>query len=476
MEARRVESRQPHVSHEHDAQGIVRVAEPLGEPLPARLVSDMLLPVQGIRRRAGHHDLDGTLAVILVVPFWTQANQLAVQVDAYATAHADDHRFTFHRFQPLFEVFHDVFSDLQHALLCSDDRFQLGPLCLEFLRALDLFALGGLLEVGVDHRFFALVKCQLGKAALVVDGHSRLVFHGAPDVVDANVVAEDGPRVGVLELDGGAGKADERGIWEGVAHVAGVPVDEVVLASVGLVGDDDDVAPLGEGRVRVAFLFGEELLNGREDDSRDVHGELIAEVGPALCLRGRLAEEVLAAGECAEELVVEVVAVGEHHYGRVFHCLLSNDRPGVEGHCQALAGPLRVPDHSYASIASRPTRLSARLVAPSVLGDSRALQLCGPQGLVDSHSHSVELVVAGNLLNERATTVVLEYDEVADKGEEPLRIEYPLQHHLELGHLRTREGFSCHGAPGLEPFPARGQRADTRFISVGDHERLVHRK
>ena len=76
----------------------------------------------------------------------------------------------------------------------------------------------------------------------------RLVLDGALDVVDADVVAEDRPRVGVGLLDGRAGEADERGVGQRVAHVPGEAVDEVVLAAVGFVGDDDDVPPVGQQR------------------------------------------------------------------------------------------------------------------------------------------------------------------------------------------------------------------------------------
>ena len=38
----------------------------------------------------------------------------------------------------------------------------------------------------------------------------------------------------------------------------GVAVDEIVLAAVGLVGDDDDVAPLRKRRVGIALLLWEE--------------------------------------------------------------------------------------------------------------------------------------------------------------------------------------------------------------------------
>jgi len=72
--------------------------------------------------------------------------------------------------------------------------------------------------------------------------------------------------------------------------VAGVSVEEVVLAAVGFVGDDHDVAPSGEGWVDVVPVVGEEFLDGGEDDSPRRDGEEFPEVGSALCLDGDLAE------------------------------------------------------------------------------------------------------------------------------------------------------------------------------------------
>jgi hypothetical protein len=64
---------------------------------------------------------------------------------------------------------------------------------------------------------------------------------------------------------------------------------------------------------RSPFLLGEELLDGREHHAAGGDRELGAQVGAVGRLHGRLAQQVAAAGEGAEELVVEVVAVGEHH-------------------------------------------------------------------------------------------------------------------------------------------------------------------
>ena len=177
-----------------------------------------------------------------------------------------------------------------------------------------------LLELGVDLRPLGSFELQLGEPALVVDRHRGAVVDGALDVVDADVVAEDRARVGVGLLDRRAGEADERGVRQRVAHVAGEAVDEVVLAAVRLVGDDDDVAPVREHRVAVALLLGEELLDGGEDDAARRRPQSFARrsARSAACTGGWRSSS-LAARERAEELVVEVVAVGEHDERRVLH-------------------------------------------------------------------------------------------------------------------------------------------------------------
>ena len=64
---------------------------------------------------------------------------------------------------------------------------------------------------------------------------------------------------------GRAGEPDERRVRQGLAHVPGEAVDEVVLAAVGFVGDDHDVPPVRQERVLVLAFGREELLDRRED-------------------------------------------------------------------------------------------------------------------------------------------------------------------------------------------------------------------
>ena len=170
--------------------------------------------------------------------------------------------------------------------------------------------------------------------------------------------------------------------------------------------------------VRVALFLGVELLDRREHHAAGGDRQLLAQVGAALRLRRLLAEQVLAAREGAEELVVEVVAVGEDDDGRILHGRLACDGAGVEGHRQALARALCMPDDADAAVARRAAGLLASLVATALFTDAHnRARRGGPQGLADRDSHGVELVVAGHLLQEDAAAVVLEDDEVAEQRE-----------------------------------------------------------
>ena len=119
--------------------------------------------------------------------------------------------------------------------------------------------------------------------------------------------------------------------------MTGEAVHEVILAAVGLVGDDHDVAPFRQDGMAVAPVLGEELLDGGEDHAARGHRQLGPEIGAACRLRWRLPQQVLAAGKGPEELVVQIVAVGDDDDGGTGHGQLPHGGSGVEGHGQALA-------------------------------------------------------------------------------------------------------------------------------------------
>ena len=66
------------------------------------------------------------------------------------------------------------------------------------------------------------------------------------------------------------------------------PAQTIRMKAVGLVGDDDDVAPVRKHGVAVAGLGGHELPDGREDDATTADTELLAQVGAVGGLDGIL--------------------------------------------------------------------------------------------------------------------------------------------------------------------------------------------
>ena len=110
----------------------------------------------------------------------------------------------------------------------------------------------------------------------------------------------------------------------------------------------------------VALLFRKELLDRGEHHAARLDRQLGAQVGTAAGLGRGLPQQVLAAGERAEKLVVEVVAIRQHDDRRVLHPRLADDSAGKEGHGQALARPLGVPDDADAPVARIATRPASR--------------------------------------------------------------------------------------------------------------------
>jgi hypothetical protein len=221
VQARAVEAREPHVADDDDLEGVLRVSKAVPQKLPPLLVPNVRLPFRRIRSRARHHHLDRALVVVLVVPLRAKANNLVVQLYADAAAHANDHCLTVERLEPLFEVVHDILRDQPKSLLRSRDCLQASPFRLQTLLALDLFSLRHLLELFVHPRFFFFGQVELGKSAFIVNRHRCPVFHRPLDVVDGDVVTEDGACVAVVQLKRRPREPDEACIGQGIAHVAG---------------------------------------------------------------------------------------------------------------------------------------------------------------------------------------------------------------------------------------------------------------
>ena len=72
--------------------------------------------------------------------------------------------------------------------------------------------------------------------------------------------------------------------------MSGEPVDEIVLAAVGLVRDDNDVPSLREQGILLSLL-GEELLDRSEHNPARCDLEELLQLVPGLGLNGSLPQE-----------------------------------------------------------------------------------------------------------------------------------------------------------------------------------------
>ena len=181
------------------------------------------------------------------MPCRTEPEEAVVEVYTDTPAHTDDHCLAIERFLPLLIMIDDVFCDEGDSFLGPDYGFESRPLRFEILFLLYLFPLGYLLELAIDLRALLLIEIDLGKPALVVDRDGGLVFDRPLDVIDADVVPEDVP--GVLSSFSMGVPVNPMNLRAGgIPDMAGEPVDEVILATVGFVRDDDDVpAPVSSG-------------------------------------------------------------------------------------------------------------------------------------------------------------------------------------------------------------------------------------
>jgi hypothetical protein len=115
---------------------------------------------------------------------------------------------------------------------------------------------------------------------------------------------------------------------------------------VGLVGDDHDVVPVGEHGKTSSSSPGMNfwmVANTMPPDGRLASRR----ADPAGCrLHRLLAQQILGQREHAEQLAVQVVAVGDDDDGGVLHRRFLHHPGGEAGHGDALAAALGVPHHA----------------------------------------------------------------------------------------------------------------------------------
>src|SRR5574341_803181 len=133
-----------------------------------------------------------------------------------------------------------------NAFVRTDNCLKCRPLGLEFFLLFNFFAFGDFLELLVNVRTFLLVQLQFCQAAFIVNLDCRAILYSLLDVVDTDVISEHSAGVLVAQFNGSPCKSNERRVGQGVAHVTGVAVNEIILTAMGLIRNDNDVVPIGE--------------------------------------------------------------------------------------------------------------------------------------------------------------------------------------------------------------------------------------
>ena len=192
-----------------------------------------------------------------------------------------------------------------------------------------------------------------------------------------------------------------------------------------------------------------------------------------------LAQHILAGSEDPEQLVVEIVTVGDDHEGGVLHVRVSDDFAGVIDHREALAAALGVPDHANAFIPKGLGLVIGTWFAGSVLSaecgeaaeqfirigvDAAGVEGAG-QGFVDR-----PILVIGSVLFDQLA-LVLEDHKIEDVIQKTTTLEDALDQHLQFEVTFGLDLFAIDGTPGHEAIPTCTQAADARQHPIGcDHD------
>ena len=81
-------------------------------------------------------------------------------------------------------------------------------------------------------------------------------------------------------------------------------------------------------------------------------------------------------------------------------------------------------------------------------------------------------MIARQLLHD-LFAVILKHDEVADQVQQAVLVEHTFEQRFQLQRTRRHKLLARDGAPRHEPLPIRRDRAEPRFVAVGNHQQRV---
>ena len=159
--------------------------------------------------------------------------------------------------------------------------------------------------------------------------------------------------------------------------------------------------------------------------------------------------------ELTEELVIKVVAVGQHHERGVLHRWMPHHACSEEEHGKALAAALGMPDDPCTPV----TRLAAALVPGPIIGRAFAQDVAirgnaaSPYGFFYRRVDRMELMVTrDDLVHRPRIGVFFENNKMVQQVEKSMSLEDAPDERLQFQGSGCCIVLSIDRAPDLEPF------------------------
>ena len=335
MHAGHIKAGQPHIAHNHELQLVLCIFHACSQSFARLFRPDKGLPIRRICRAASHDDLDLPLHEVIAVPIRAQCHNFMIKIYSNPAAHDHDHCLAAAELLGLL-TFLKMLDDIpRHQLdtfACTDNRLNPRPFAFELFPLALLLILRDFLIVAVNLRLEFIRQLQLCDPALVVDAHSRAILYRPRHIVDINVVAKDRACIAVSFFNRRPGKPDIGRIRQTVVHIFCIAILDfgglavllhhigvkAILAAVRFIRHDNDIRTFREHRHRIACFLRGEFLNGRKDDA--AARALIqfgAQIAAIRCLIRLGTQKFLGFLEGAEKLIIQIVAVGNDHDGRI---------------------------------------------------------------------------------------------------------------------------------------------------------------
>ena len=242
-------------------------------------------------------------------------------------------------------MFYDVFSNELQPLLAPDQRLDSRPLAFKgfLLNRPHPQILHPRLRPDADVHF---IKLNAGKAAFIIEGDGRAVFHGTADIVDVDVIAKNTRRIHIVSLDRRSGKPDKGGSGQRIAKIFGKPKEispvsffTLAFKPYWLRCASSAMTTTLRRDVSLGYwspFSGENFWIVVKMTPPGIAVEEPLKIFATLRLYRRLPDPDLGTWRTWKELIIKIVAVGKNHKRGILHSGMQDEPPGIKSHEQTL--------------------------------------------------------------------------------------------------------------------------------------------